>query len=126
MFERLYAINKQYLIAGGVVVILVVANIAGFWFMRSGPPPDSFAGKVIVVSETELTVMDAKGRLRIFTLTASTSVVIGKNTTVGTALATSTFVMVTTDLPGPAATTAKKIRILSTDPFNRPHKGDLP
>ncbi len=126
MYARLALINKQYLIAGAVVAALIVMNIVGFWFMRPGPPPDAFAGKIAAVSESSLTVVDAKGHTRIFSMSTSTLVVTGKDVAVGAVLATGTFVMVTTELPGPDATAVKKIRILSTDPFNRPHKGETP
>lgn len=124
---RLFAkMNRQYLIAGGVVFVLVLINILGFWFMRPPAPPNSFAGKVSHVTDSSLTVIDAKGHIREFSLTSSTSIVVGKDVALGTALATSTFVVVTTDVPGPKATVAKKIRIFSTDPFDRRHKDVTP
>ena len=119
-------LKKQYLIAGAVLFVLVVINIGGFWFfLRPGVPDNTFGGKVAELSDHSLSVIDARGRTQVFTLATSTKIVFGKNTSSSTSLVPGVFVMVTAVSREPSAT-ATKIRIVSTDPFNRPRKPVTP
>jgi hypothetical protein len=119
-------VKKQYLIAAGVFLLLVIINIVVFLFLlRPGVPPNTFGGKVSAVTNESLSISDAHGRTTLFTLASSTKVVFGKNIATITDLTPGVFVMVSIKSPEPYAT-ATKIRIMSTDPFNRPHKPATP
>ena len=119
-------LKKQYLIAALIVVVLVVINIAGFWFfLRPGVPHNTFGGKVATTTDHTLSVVDAHGRTEQFTIASTTKIVFGKRDTSEAELAAGVFVMVTAESRKPSAT-ATRIRILSTDPFNRPPKPDTP
>jgi hypothetical protein len=120
------AIKKQYFVAAGIFLLLVVLNIGGFWFfLRPGLPANTFGGKVVTVTDHTLLVVDAHGRTEQFTIASSTKIVFGKKDATETELAAGVFVMVSTESHKPAAT-ATKIRIMSTDPFVRPHKTPTP
>ena len=121
----LSVLKKQYLIAVVIILVLVAINVAGFWvFLRPGVP-NTFGGKVAELSDQTLSVVDAHGRSQLFTLASSTKIVFGKNVSSSTDLLPGVFVMVTAVSREPSAT-ATKIRILSTDPFNRPRKPATP
>lgn len=120
------SLKKQYLVAALVVLVLVVINIVGFWFfIRPGVPNNTFGGKVSTVSEEILSVVDVHGRTEQFLIASTTKVVFGKTDTSVTELTAGIFVMVSSESRKPFAT-ATKIRIMSTDPFNRPHKPTAP
>ncbi len=118
--------KKQYFIAAGIVLFLVVINIGGFWFFLRPPlPANTFGGKVSVVADHTLSVVDAHGRTEQFTIASTTKIIFGKKDATETELVAGVFVMVSAESRKPAAT-ATKIRIISTDPFNRPHKPMAP
>lgn len=120
------SLKKQYLIAALIVAVLVVVNVVGFWFfLRPGVPNNTFGGKVSAVSEEVLSVVDVHGRTEQFLIASTTKVVFGKTDTSVTELTAGIFVMVSTESRKPFAT-ATKIRIMSTDPFDRSHKPPTP
>lgn len=114
--------RKQYLIAAVIFGLLILINVVGFWFfLRPGISNTTFAGTVSELSDNTITIVDGKGRPRIFTLATTTKIVTGKDVTSGTSLSIDTFVMISTNTDEGDAI-ATKIRIMSTDPFGRPHK----
>ena len=118
--------TKQYLIGGFILAGLVAINIAVFvFFARPGLPPHTFGGKVATVSDHTLTVVDVRSVAHTFTIASTTDVVLGRKATPETTLTEGTFVLVTAESSLVAAT-ATKIRLMSTDSFNRPPKPVTP
>lgn len=110
-------------VLGGIVLILALINIVGFFFVRQGPADHfaagTYAGAVSQVASTSITIIDAKGRTRVFVLTPATQIVSGKE--IAQKLSVGTFVLISVDPEAVASTTATTIRLLSTKP-SRPGK----
>lgn len=122
----LSAIKKQYGVVVLVLVMLALVNIAGFWFFwHPHVPSNTFGGKVVSFSDQAITLVDAHGGTRTFTIAPSTLIVVGKNVAPETDIAIGVFVMLNA-MTSDSSATATKIRILSTDTFKRQPKSPTP
>ncbi len=101
----------------------MLVNSIGFFLVRQGPADHfadgTYAGAISQVASTSITILDVRGRARVFILAPTTQIVMGKEATVE--LAVGTFVMISVDPESLASTTATTIRLLSTKP-GRPGK----
>ncbi len=105
---------------GLVLVLFVVLAILNFIFhIRGGPPREwvenSFAGTVVSVSTSSITVSDASHVERVFTLMPDTKIRKGPGALTPDQLVVGALVLIHAP-PGPRGTSsAQEIRILSTD-----------
>ncbi len=117
--ELMKRINWQspYVWGGALLLLLVVSNI-GFFFIRSplGPKPldheHSFAGAVTSISETELSVTDAHGEVRSYSIGSTTRVTRGRDEGTISTVPVGTFVWVEEGGLGVANT----VRVMNAKP----------
>ena len=100
---------------GGVLVILAIAfQVAGFLHSRGGP--GDYAGAVVSVSATALTVREGNDTMRSFTFASTTDIHAGPTKITASDIAVGRFVVVRESRTRPG--TLEEIRLLKDDhPF---------
>lgn len=114
--------NAWYVLALVAVVFIAVPALNFIFHIRGGPPREwvenSFAGTVVSVSTSSITVSDARHVERVFTLMPDTKIRKGPGALTPDQLVVGALVLVHAP-PGPHGTSsAQEIRILSTDTLN--------
>ncbi len=105
--------------AVGFVVVVSSLTLAAFVFhIRSGPSGDwaghVFAGRVTTMATSTVTVTDARGKIKEFTITKTTVFLKGREHIDSEMLTPGTFVMVEGAPLGQGMDEAKEIRVVTT------------
>ena len=119
--------KKTYIILALVFVFFASANVVGFFFATrhdgtANISKDMFAGKVFEVTETDISIIDAREVKRTFTLTKDTKIVEGKHELRIADITEGIFVLITSKQIPQSGDEAKEVRIVTTDTFKKNNK----